>query len=155
MDKSDFFNEIEREIENLERLSNEMKEIREKVSDEPNFIETRAAGSILHDFYCGIEKMFKRIAVRVDGKLPKGKDWHRELLIQMSKPYQNVREEVISKDLLERLNEFLRFRHLFRNIYGFEIKWSRFKPLVLSLPDVLNDLEINIREFMNSLKSHS
>lgn len=153
MDKKDFKKEIEREIENLERLSKEMKEIIERIIDEADFIETRAAGSILHDFYCGMEKIFERIAVKVDSKLPGGEDWHRELLLQMGKPFKNVRDRVISQDLLERLKEYLRFRHLFRNVYGFEIKWQRFKPLVLSMSTVLNDFKKNIREFMGSLES--
>ena len=61
MDK-EFNKDIGVELENLERLVWEMKELINKVKDNPDFITTRAAGSILHDFYSGIEKMFERIA---------------------------------------------------------------------------------------------
>lgn len=50
MDKDALRKEIEIEIENLERLAKEMEEITNRFTDTPNFIETRAAGSILHDF---------------------------------------------------------------------------------------------------------
>ena len=59
MDKDNLENEIKIELENIERLLNEAKGLLEKANNEPGFIETRAAGSILHDFYCGIEKIFE------------------------------------------------------------------------------------------------
>lgn len=42
----------------------------------------RAGGSILHDFYTGIEKIFENIAKEVDRRLPMGEDWHSELSIR-------------------------------------------------------------------------
>lgn len=58
MDKENLKKQIEIEIENLERLVKEMVKITDKIVDKPDFIETRAAGSILHDFYCGVEKIY-------------------------------------------------------------------------------------------------
>ena len=63
MDKEALRKEIEIELRNLERLVKETEEITDRFADKPDFIETRAAGSILHDFYCGVEKIFKRISV--------------------------------------------------------------------------------------------
>ena len=80
MDKENLKKQVEVEIENLERLVKEMVEITNKIADEPDFIETRAAGSILHDFYCGVEKIFERITIFINNKLPNGEDWHKELL---------------------------------------------------------------------------
>lgn len=54
MDKEVLRKEIEIELKNLERLAKEMKELIGRFSDRPDFVETRAAGSILHDFYCGV-----------------------------------------------------------------------------------------------------
>jgi len=53
-----------------------MEEITKRFVEKPAFIETRAAGSILHDFYGGVEKVFERIAIHIDDRLPKGDDWH-------------------------------------------------------------------------------
>ena len=82
MDKKALNKEINIELENLTRLVREMGDLTGRFVGEPDFIQTRAAGSILHDFYCGIEKIFERIAIRIDGGLPKGGDWHTELLLQ-------------------------------------------------------------------------
>jgi len=59
----------------------------------------------------------------------------------MARPLGGIREAVINQDLLGKLREYLRFRHLFRHIYGFELKWQRFKTLSLSLSDILSELK--------------
>ena len=141
MDKEALKKEIEIEIENIEKLVKEMDEITKRFTDMPDFIKTRAAGSILHDFYCGVEKIFERIAIQIDGGLPKSEEWHTELLLQMAQPIEGFRDSVISKEIMEKLKEYLRFRHLFRHIYGFELKWEWFKSLALSLNRILNELK--------------
>ncbi len=154
MSKKDMKSDIKIELENLERLSREMKELLSRISDKPSFIEIRGAASILHDFYSGVEKIFERIALSVDKNLPKGENWHIELLIQMTKPFLNVREPVISKDLFEKLKKNLDFRHLFRHIYGFELKWERFKELCVNLDDVLKQVQIEIEGFLEGLEQN-
>ena len=141
MDKSDIKKEVEIELENLDRLVKEMEDLTRRFTNEPDFIQARAAGSIIHDFYCGVEKLFERVAVNIDGELPKGEEWHTELLSQMARPLVGIREAVINQDLLGKLREYLRFRHLFRHIYDFELKWQRFKTLSLSLSDILSELK--------------
>lgn len=139
------------EIENLERLVKEMNSIKAKIKKEPDFLEVRAAGSILHDFYCGTEKIFERIALAIDNNLPKGEDCHRQLLFQMGKSLKGKRNRIISEDLMRRLKEYLRFRHLFRHIYGFELKWDRIKPLCINLENLLNQLRREINKFLKIL----
>lgn len=151
MAKEELHEEIKVEIENLERLNKEMKELLIKVGDSPSFIEIRAGGSIVHDFYCGVEKIFERIALTVDKSLPKGENWHIELLLQMVKSFEGVRDKIITEELLQNLKEYLRFRHLFRNIYGFELKWERFKGLCIGLEDTFRELKSNIEKFLQGL----
>lgn len=144
-------NEIKIEIENLQRLTQEMKHLLASTGEEKSFMEVRAAGSILHDFYCGVEKIFERIAVVVDKNLPKGEDWHKDLLFQREKPFEGTRGKVISEDLLQPLKEYLRFRHLFRHIYGFELKWNRIEPLCIQMETLLNKLKGEIEHFIKTL----
>ena len=143
--------EIEREVENLARLDREMAEILSH--PEPSFLETRAAGSVLHDFYSGVEKIFRRIASKIDRDVPSGDDWHVDLLMRMAIPINGIRPRVISEELKEQLGEYLRFRHLFRNIYGFELKWERCKNLGTMLRKVLAAYQAEIREFLNFIDS--
>ena len=151
MDREKLQKELESEMENLARLNCEMKQLLAKIDDKPSFIEIRAAGSILHDFYCGIEKIFQRIALSIDANLPQGEDWHTELLLQMAKPFKGIRDSLVTGELLQNLKEYLRFRHLFRHIYGFELRWERFKELCVELEGIFKELDFEIKQFMKGL----
>ena len=152
MDKKEFIYEIKEEIENLERLEKEMKFLIADIGEEPTFKEIRISSSILHDFYSGVEKIFKKIALVVDNNLPGGETWHIDLLTQMAKQFANIRPGVISESLFEKLKEYLKFRHLFRHIYGFELKWEKIKPLCLGMSEVLNEFIKEIDKFLNNFE---
>lgn len=136
------------ELVNLERLVGEMNELLSQGEEEKSSFQVRAAGSILHDFYCGVEKIFERIAVNVDKSVPAGMNWHTELLLQMGKEVEGVRDKILSEELVKRLKEFLRFRHLFRHIYGFELKWERIEPLCSEFESLLKDIKEEIKGFL-------
>jgi len=69
------------------------------------------------------KKIFSQIAIKIDQDLPAGEGWHIQLLKRMTIPIEGIRPQVIDEKLENDLEEYLRFRHLFRNIYGFELKW--------------------------------
>jgi hypothetical protein len=135
------------ELTNLERLADEMNDLFSEIGEVKTSFKVRAAGSILHDFYCGIEKIFERIALVVDKRVPSGMNWHTELLLQMGKKVDGVRDEILPNELLVKLKEFLRFRHLFRHIYGFELKWDRIENLCMEVGDVLLYLKEEVKKF--------
>ncbi|MBD3339661.1 MAG: hypothetical protein GF353_11170, partial [Candidatus Lokiarchaeota archaeon] len=59
--------EIRDELNNLNRLSKECKEFAEVQKINLNSPESlRVFGSILHDFYTCIEKIFRKIALNID-----------------------------------------------------------------------------------------
>jgi hypothetical protein len=49
-----------------------------------------------------------------------------------------VRPPLLRRETAHVLDEFLRFRHLFRNLYGFELEWSRVQSLPKALPTAWN-----------------
>lgn len=149
-DRETLKQDIQAELVNLERLVVEMEQVRSRIAAEPTFVETRAAASILHDFYCGVEKIFKRVAVSVDEGLPKGEDCHTRLLSQMARPIEGVRKELIGDELFFELKGYLRFRHLFRNMYGFQLKWEQFSGLTVSLRDLLRKILSSLEQFFES-----
>lgn len=111
----------------------------------------RARGSILHDFYNGIERVFVRIAEELNGGVPQGDRWHRQLVTDMSLEIPGVRPAVIDAALVDALGEFLRFRHVFRNAYGFVLEGKRMRPLEERLPVVLEMFRTRIRVFLTWL----
>lgn len=68
------------ERQQLTRLIDEHKSLLDScASGEPDAIELSALATFLHSFYSGIENSLKRIAVEIDGGVPSGDAWHRQL----------------------------------------------------------------------------
>jgi predicted nucleotidyltransferase len=145
--------EIEDELHNLERVGSEMAQLLARMPQEPTFVELRATASILQDFYSGVERIFERVAIRLDGDLPPGPSWHTLLLRRMEAPFADVRPAVIDHKLALRLLDYLRFRHLFRHTYGYELEWDKCQPLAEGLERVLAELKRQLETFEHFLET--
>jgi hypothetical protein len=121
---------------------------------EPGVDEIPALAAILHAFYSGVENLFKRIAVAMDGGAPQGEFSHSELLESMTTARDN-RPAVVSADLSETLQDYLDFRHRFRHAYTFELKWNRMAPLVLAAENTLKQLEVELEHFLSAIEPKS
>lgn len=141
------------------RISSELDEIqrvtRHVQKDWQNFLRTaddgylKAAAFDLHSFYTGLERVFRLIAEILDGHLPGGEGWHKLLLNQMALEIQDVRPAVISEATLDLLEEYLRFRHLVRNVYSFNLLPEKVQSLVERLPAVLEQTTQDVCAFAN------
>ena len=142
------------EIESLLRsLETVVDEARERIacytSQEPDRFALRGLGSLLHDFYTIIEDVFELISRDIDGvRETEDPGWHKRLLFRMSIAIPEVRPAVISEELKKKLEVYLRFRHVFRNVYGYLLEWKRMRPL-------LEDLEGTYRAFQGEIGSFS
>ena len=114
----------------------------------------RALGSILHDFYVAAENMFEAVARDLDEKLPEGANWHQALLRQMTIPISQVRPAVLREYTATQLDEYRAFRHVFRNVYGFNLDAGRLKYLLLKLPQVVAALSQDIGKFIENLRAN-
>ena len=139
--------QIENELGNMETLLDEASAI---YDNEESNINIRAGGSVLHDFYTGVENIFQAIASTIDEKVPDGMSWNIELLNQMTLDIKNLRSHVISRDTATMLEEYLRFRHLFRKRYGFDLDWKSIKKLLKGLKITYRSLK---RDLNSSLKT--
>lgn len=136
--------EIEKEQANLNELRKEMRGIK----SEQSIILRRSMGSILHDFYNCCERIFKKIAIEIDGGYEDTEKWHKALLFKMTIPIKGLRPSVISEELAAELDDYLSFRHVFRNIYGFELKGKRIGYLSKKFDKVANRFIKEIRVFL-------
>lgn len=139
---------IEKELQNLEELTVEL----EKIKPETEIIFKRSKGSILHDFYNCCERIFKKIALELNGRYEDSEKWHKSLLYKMTIPIEGVRPRVITDELAAMLDEFLAFRHVFRNIYGFELKGERIDYLAEKFDGVVEKFNGEIGDFLVFLK---
>jgi HepT-like protein len=141
--------EIERELENLAELRREMKQVK----GQDSIIFRRSAGSILHDFYNLAERIFRKVATDINGGYEDSERWHKALLVKMTVPIKGVRPGLLSEELAAELDEFLSFRHLFRNIYGFELKGERITYLARKFDPVAKRFINEIKKFLSRLEN--
>jgi len=144
--KDELKNFIERELKNINSLKLEL----ESCKGNSHTIR-RAKGSILHDFYNGVERIFELITENINGKTTLNGQWHKRLLYQMTAEIKDIRPIVISNNLAAELDEYLSFRHLFRNIYGFELDSNRLDVLIEKFPSVISKFENEMKEFISKL----
>lgn len=142
-------NDLERVVARAERG---IEAARQRPEDQDLYIDSAALN--LHDFYAGLERIFQQIGATVDGNIPAGNDWHQKLLRQMEKDLPDLRPPVLSAGSVAMLDEFLRFRHVLRNIYAFQfdpdqvawlvrqmrITWLQVKIELLAFADILEQI---------------
>jgi HepT-like protein len=117
----------------------------------PTYLELRGAGDIVHDYYNAVEHFFERVALELDGGLPAGRDWHSTLLSRMARELPDVRPALVSDQSRSALEELLRFRHLFRHRYGFDLEWSKLMPLLVQARDRADALRSELSRFVATL----
>jgi len=141
---------IQDELQKLHQLDREKNGLLRK---KPSNYVIRAGGSILHDFYTGVEKIFENIAKEVDRRIPMGEEWHSDLIHQMTLEVPGLRPSILSAPTEKKLREYLGFRQLFRKRYGFELDWRKMKKLLGNLPQVLLALENDVSLFLHLIDS--
>ena len=146
--------ELGRERRTLDRVMGEVNAARSLLATRaPTSLELRGAADLLHDFYTGCEKTFELIATTLDGGPPEGASWHRRLLETMSLEVTAVRPAVIRPETAHALDEYLRFRHLFRSLYGFELLWERVAPLLDGLEPVYVLVASDLDGFITAIET--
>jgi len=70
----------------------------------------------------------------------------------MSVELPEIRPVVFDKKLYYLLEEYLKFRHLVRNIYGFQLEYKRFTHLVGQMDEVVSEVELQLTNFFNVMQ---
>ncbi len=105
----------------------------------------------LHAFYTGLERIFEKIAVVVDGQPPQGANWHKVLLLQMGREVPGLRPAVISEEIVIFLDEYRGFRHVVRNIYTYKFDPVRIDVLTRNAKHLFKQLKREILAFADFL----
>lgn len=144
---------IRQELEDLERVVNRaergMTTARRRPEESDLFLDSVALN--MHDFYAGLERLFRQIAATVDGSVPSGPEWHRDLLRQMCAELPRVRPQVLSAETAQDVDEYLRFRHVVRNVYTFEFDAEQIERLVQGLRSAFDQVRIELLAFADLL----
>jgi len=146
IDRKEIISLVEEELNKIRLLLKEMADYKGNTR-----LYRRAKGSILHDFYNACERIFAIIARRINGGFSSDQEWHKTLLNQMTIAFKAIRPAVLSRPLASELDGYLAFRHLFRNIYGFELDSRRLDQLGKRLPKVARLFQKEIKGFLKKL----
>lgn len=142
-----------REIKKVvDRVGNSLANVSQAV---PADVVVVGFAGYVHNFYNGVEKIFKLIAEFIDEFEPRGGAWHSDLLKQMALELQGLRPAVLTAELASILEDYLEFRHFFRHSYGFDLDWEELKPKAEKLKPTFDKLEAAFQQFFIFLQTAS
>lgn len=120
-------------------------------SSSPDPVAVAAVALHLQNLYTALEALLRRVAAELDGTVPAGDDWHRELLGQMTLDIADVRPRLLDSKLHADLDLLRRFRHVVRHAYAEEYDWNEMQPVLVaakrcmeSFPAAISRLEETI-----------
>ena len=149
-DLQELHDDLLRETERLGRLVSSLEPLLPRLSQGGEVVE--AAGLRLHSFYTAVERCLLLISRVINGGTPsQGEGWHRRLLERMAMA-TSQRPAVLGECSQKGLQEYLRFRHLVRNLYADELRPEPIELLLEQLPLLWQELESDLREFRSWLR---
>lgn len=145
--------EVLADLESLAQIISQISEALARLEGGPDPDRTMALAAYLHHWYTGTEAIHQRIAQTLEGGTASGRQWHRQLLEDMSLNIPEVRPQVISRETARHLGDYLGFRHVFRHAYGTELDMSRLKQLAERLPQLWEQYGAEVRAFLGYLST--
>ncbi len=136
----------------LDRNFEALKTALEQSRNVPEIFVTPTLASYITDFYTGCERIAERIAVVIDGGLPKSENWHEILLKQMSETGGENRPPLWESSLLLELDELRRFRHLNRHRYNVELTANRVIEIAKKIEPIFNQIKQSLDNFNHWLE---
>lgn len=150
----DFDSLIAAEFQQLRMLVEPRRPLIERSLRGPVEIESLdALSALLHSSYTAMERILVHIAKRegeYEAIQSRASMWHSALLNTLAAPTDR-RPAVISEELLNRLRDYLGFRHVFRHAYLHELQWRRMHGLVADLDKVVVQFESEIGAFLKGI----
>ncbi len=117
--------DLDPDLATLDRIAEVIQDASGRRSDSKDDAAARAFLAMqLHNYYTAMEKVLERILRVVDGAIPTGGSWHRELLDQAARPAPDLRPAIVDPDVAGELDRLRSFRHFFRNAYTVELQWG-------------------------------
>lgn len=105
----------------------------------------------LHGLYTAFENIFRNIATAFENHLDPA-SWHRQLLQRMRLDLTPLRPAVIDAEAYERLDEMLRFRHVFRTMYGLELDALRLQVVLHKVLELKELYRPQVERFLGFLR---
>jgi len=132
------------EMEAIEQVLKDLSSLKNNLSSNKiDNIQKAAMGTFLMNFYVGVENIIKRISKEYYQNMPKGDSWHKELLDLSHNPPQG-KSPVFDKNIVDRLNPYRGFRHLFVSGYGFKLRIDLMTSLINNIEPLWIDIKSEV-----------
>ena len=125
-----------------EAIENTLSALPDRPHSTLSQLELAGVAALLHNFYNGIENIVKQVFQEKSFPIPQGESWHRDLLLAAAE------KNVISDLLLNKLKQYLAFRHYFSHAYALELFPERMEPLVKDAVALFNEFKQQIDEII-------
>jgi hypothetical protein len=106
-------------------------------------VHTASVANNLQGLYTRLEALLKDVLVHLDGDVPRGEAWHKDLLAQAHATV-GMRPPVISALTLGEMMKLLAFRHVVRSAYSSELRpdlvLENFETARMLMPAFKSDL---------------
>jgi hypothetical protein len=146
------FSHLEADREKYEYLLDDIDDIEEGPSGPEKWKDVEAMANRIETLYSCFERIFKRIARKIDGMDFRGETWHKDLLNRISQDTDD-RPAVINDETKARLMEFLKFRHYVRKNYVQFVEWKEMVGLVESYPRLYSRVQEDLDDFVSTLEN--
>lgn len=131
----------------LDIVISKISRIGEDITD----VKKAALAAYLMNFYNGVENIMKRCAKEYYKRMPKGADWHKQLL-RKSYAGNGGKRPLFSEEIVDRLYDYLTFRHLFIHGYEFKLKWEEMKSLIENIDELWGKIKERLTAFVSEMK---
>jgi hypothetical protein len=136
----------------LERTTAGLRLALERAGRAPDEFALRALACYVEDFYKGCGRLCARVAIALDGGLPRGESWHQVLLGQMGVSGVRGRPPLFPGSLLSELDEYRRFGHGVRHIYGHRLEAEPVLTLGRGATALLGQVKTSVAAFSKWLE---
>ncbi|MHB1256598.1 MAG: ribonuclease toxin HepT-like protein [Dethiobacteraceae bacterium] len=126
-----------------------------KSSSTENEEKTVYLGYMLHNLYCALEDIFKRVAEAFENNVDDLSRYHRDLLRRMSFELPGVRPALLTAQTYRTLDELRRFRHLFRHAYAYQLDPRRVAELQSVMINAKDELDADFENYKRFLTAES
>lgn len=146
--------EIRADRKGLTARLKDSREAQRRLASEPKDPAAQAmAGVAIHAWYTGFEAILERVARELDGTVPSGDRWHRDLLYQASAQVPGLRQGIFDSIDVHDLTLLLAFRHFFRHAYAVEFDSVRLGEELMRLQSVAPHVDAALDRFEAFLSS--
>ena len=139
------------EINLIDQTLNALSDFKGKIIlEDANTAQKASVGTFLMNFYTGVENIVKRVSKEYYNTLPKGASWHKELLDLSCNPPEN-KIPIFNREIVNRLNPYRGFKHLFVSGYGFKLEMELMVSLINNADSLWSDIKKAVTEFLDKL----